>query len=55
MLHRRALYNKRSPTDNGTAEDMERLMDSELVAGLACVVHPCNGARSWQKSWTKLK
>jgi hypothetical protein len=30
-------------------------MDSELVAGLACVVHRCNGARSWQNSWTKLK
>jgi hypothetical protein len=33
----------------------QRSMDSELVVGLARVVHRCNGARSWQKSWTKLK
>ena len=29
--------------------EQQRPMDPELVAGLACVVHRCNGARTWQK------
>jgi hypothetical protein len=40
---------------NDSSIGRQRSLDSELVVGLACVVHRCNGARSWQKSWTKLK
>jgi hypothetical protein len=38
-----------------SSTNRQKLMDSELVAGLACVVHRCNGFRRRQKSWMKLK
>jgi hypothetical protein len=37
--------NRNNDIDDSSIE-LQGLMDSELVAGLACVAHPCNGARS---------
>jgi hypothetical protein len=46
--------NRNNDMDDSSIEQ-QRLMDSELVAGLACVVHRCNDAGRPQKSRTKLK
>jgi hypothetical protein len=49
------LSGNRSYRIHDSSIERQRLMDSELVAGLACVVHRCNGAKNWQTSWTELK
>ena len=48
------LSGNRSYSINDSSIERQRLIDSELVAGLACVVHRCNGAENWQTSWTEL-
>jgi hypothetical protein len=49
------LSGNRNNDFNDSSVEWQGLMDPELVRVMACVVPRWNGARKWQKSWTKWK